>query len=164
MLYILRRLRFRCNLQSAAQRATESRSFWSVMTSFDVTILRKFDLRTCIAALNPDFLGVDIFLPGDMRWPWPVLFRAPLALRIFHHLLGGGFEHPPSISAPIWSYLEKNEKKNVRKLVKNDYETISVNFSSGQNCGPLGQKWPNFRVFAIVKHRFGKPPLSRETL
>ena len=35
---------------------------------------------------------------------------APLALQIFHHLLGGGrFEHPPSISAPI-GRREKREK------------------------------------------------------
>ena len=58
-----------------------------------------------------------------------ILTRAPLALQIFHHLLGGGgvVEHPLSISTPIGRREKRN--KNVRKLVKNDYKTISVNFS-----------------------------------
>ena len=35
--------------------------------------LRKSDLKTCIAALNHDFF-VWPFSPGDLRWPWPVLW------------------------------------------------------------------------------------------
>ena len=53
-----------------------------------------------------------------------LLTRAPLALQIFHHLLGGG--GGVRTSAPI-GRIEKTEK-SVRKLIKNDYETISVNF------------------------------------
>ena len=33
--------------------------------------LRKCGLKTCITALNPDFFL--LFLPGDLRWFWPVL-------------------------------------------------------------------------------------------
>ena len=56
--------------------------------------------------------------------------------------VGGG--STPSRLSLLLLVAEKNEK-NVRKLVKNDYETISVNFQ-------------------LFKHRFGKPPLSRELL
>ena len=34
-------------------------------------------------------------------------------------------------------------------------------FRFSQNCGRQGQKMAKF-FFAIVKHRFGKPPLSRD--
>ena len=52
-----------------------------------------------------------------------------VGLQIFHHRLGGGaFEHPhPSISAPI-GRREKQNKKDVLKLVKNGYETTPVIF------------------------------------
>ena len=50
------------------------------------------------------------------------LTRAPLALQIFHHLLGGGGgEHPRLFRLLL--VVEKNGK-NVRKIVKNDYKTI----------------------------------------
>ena len=44
----------------------------SVLGSFSRS-LRKSDLKTCIAALNHDFF-VWPFSPGDLRWPWPVLW------------------------------------------------------------------------------------------
>ena len=62
------------------------------------------------------------------------LTRAPLAIKIFHHLLGRGggdwegwCSNTPRLSR-LLLVVEKNGK-NVRKLVNNDYETISVNFS-----------------------------------
>ena len=91
------------------------------------------------------------------------LTRAPLTLQIVNHLLGGGESSntppPPSISAPIG---RREKRKNVRKLVKNDYETISVNFSFKSKLWQKNGKI--FEFFAIVKHRFGKPPLSWELL
>ena len=48
-------------------------------------------------------------------------------------------EHSPSCSAPIGRRYTK-----VRKLAKNDYETISVIFFSGQNCGPKMDKFSSF--------------------
>ena len=75
---------------------------------------------------------------------------------------GGGFEHPRL--SRLLLVVEKNGK-SVRKLVKNDYETISVNFFASQNCGPQGQQMTKFSsFFAFVKHRFGKALLSRERL
>ena len=38
----------------------------------------------------------------------------------------------------------------VQKLVKNDNETIPVNFCSGQNCCLLDQNFPNFEVFLAM--------------
>ena len=57
------------------------------------------------------------------------LTRALLGLWIFHHLQEGGgvFEHPTPLSQPVL-VVEKKEK-NIRKLIKNDYETTSVIFS-----------------------------------
>ena len=45
----------------------------SVLGSFFSRSLRKSDLKTCIAALNHDFFCLT-FSPGDLRWPWPVLW------------------------------------------------------------------------------------------
>ena len=45
----------------------------SLLGSFFVFFLRKSDLKTCSAALNNDFF-VWPFSPGDLRWPWPVLW------------------------------------------------------------------------------------------
>ena len=54
-----------------------------------------------------------------------MLTHAPLALQIFHHLMGGGVEHLQGNAFHRLSWLllvvEKNGK-SVRKLVKNDYE------------------------------------------
>ena len=56
------------------------------------------------------------------------LARAPLALQIFDHLLlGGGGSNTPRLSR-LLLVVEKNGK-SVRKLVKNDNETILVNVS-----------------------------------
>ena len=51
---------------------------------------------------------------GRFRGHWSWLTRAPLALQIFHHLLGGGggvFEHPSSLSAPN-GRREKRKKRS----------------------------------------------------
>ena len=70
---------------------------------------------------------------------------------------------PPRLSQLL--LVVKKNGKSFRKLVKDDYETISVNLSLMSKLWPPG---PNngkiFEFFAIVKHRFGKPPLSRELL
>ena len=89
---------------------------------------------------------------------------APLALQIFHHLLGrGGVFNYPRLSR-LLLVIEKNGK-SVRKLVKNDYETVSVNFSLQSKLRPPEPKnCQIFEFFAIVKHHFGKPPLSQELL
>ena len=53
--------------------------FWPILTLHKVLeghfsrILRKSDLKTCIAALNHEFF-VWPFSPGDLRWTWPVLW------------------------------------------------------------------------------------------
>ena len=54
---------------------------------------------------------------------------------------GGGVEHPRL--SRLLLVVEKNEK-NVRKLVKNDYETISVNFS-------LMSKFKNGQIFEFSR-------------
>ena len=48
--------------------------FWclSVLGHF-LCSLRKSDLKTWITPLNPDFF-IWPFLPGDLRWPWPILW------------------------------------------------------------------------------------------
>ena len=87
------------------------------------------------------------------------LTRAPLALQLFQHLLGGGIEHPPSISAPI---VLREKRKNDRKLVKNDNETILVKFSLKSKLWPAGARnVQNCEFFAIFKHRFGKSSFLR---
>ena len=72
-------------------------------------------------------------------WATNALTRAPLALQVFHHLLGGGggvvFEHPLYLGS-YWS--QRKTEKSVRKLVKNDYETNSVNFSLKSKLWPPG--------------------------
>ena len=77
---------------------------------------------------------------------------------------GGGVKHPPRLSR-LLLVVEKNGK-SVRKLVENDNETISVNFSLMSKLWPPGST--NGKIFkfffAIVKHRLRKPPLSRELL
>ena len=66
------------------------------------------------------------------------LTRAPLALQIFHHLLGGGGSNTPSISAPIG--LREKRKQNVWKLVKNDFDIISVIFLQKSKLWPPEKK------------------------
>ena len=95
------------------------------------------------------------------------LTRAQLALQIFYHL----HFHPTYTYGGVKKRLarlllvvEKNGK-NVRKLVKNDNETISVKFSLNSKLWPSAAKnVQSFEFFAVVEHRFGKPPLSRELL
>ena len=91
-----------------------------------------------------------------------LLTRAPLALQIFHHLLERGFEHPPSISAPI-SRREKRKKRSKahQKFLRNYPRQF---FTKVKIVAPRAQKMAKFSsfFFAIVKHRFGKPPLPRE--
>ena len=76
---------------------------------------------------------------------------------------GGGDEHPPVYLGSYWS-LRKTEKM-FEGSSKNDYETISVNFWLRSKLWPPGPKHDEiFEFFAIVEHRFGKPPLSLELL
>ena len=44
--------------------------------------------------------------------------------------------------------IKKNRKKNVRKLVKNDHETISFNFSLRSKLWPQGPKMAKFSSFS----------------
>ena len=66
------------------------------------------------------------------EWKNPTLTSAPLALQIFHHYWGwggvGGLVKTTRLSR-LLLVVEKKNGKSVRKLVKNDDETISVNFS-----------------------------------
>ena len=76
--------------------------------------------------------------------------------------MGGVFEHPPSISAPIGRWEKRKKRSKARqKMITNIFQSI---FRLIQNCGPqAGPKSGQiFEFFAIVKHRFGKPPLSQE--
>ena len=76
---------------------------------------------------------------------------------------GGGGRTPPRLSR-LLLVVEKNGKI-VRKFVKNNNENISVNFSVRSKVWPPGPKNGQiFESFAIVKHPFGKPPLSQELL
>ena len=102
---------------------------------------------------------------GDMK-----VFRAinprPTGLQIFHHLLGERvFEHPSPRLSRLLLVVEKNEK-SVRKLVKNEYETISVNFPlryGNLNCVTIAKKWQNFLVFRDCQTSFRKPSIISET-
>ena len=123
----------------------------------------KFGCDTCIGLED-----IARKREGARNSPLPVgrgLTRAPLALQIFHHLLGGGGVRaplPPSISAPI-GRREKRKKAFVSssKMITKLFQSI---FHLSQNCGPQGQKMAKYSIFfAIVKHRFGKTPLSRGT-
>ena len=97
----------------------------------------------------------------DLHWLKTNLTRAPLALQIFHHLRGCLNTPPPSSSAPI-GRIEKRGK-SVRRLVKSDYETNSVNFSLMSKLWAPGPKNGQiFEFLAIVKLCFGKLPLSQE--
>ena len=86
------------------------------------------------------------FAPRNVRGK---LTRAPLALQIFHHLLVGMFEHLPPPLSRLLLVVEKNEKKNIRKLVKNNYETISVNFSLRSKLWPPAPK--NGHIFEFSR-------------
>ena len=90
------------------------------------------------------------------------LTRVPLALQIFHHLLGGWTVNIPRLSR-LLLVAEKNGK-SIWKLVKNDYETISAKFLLRSKLWTSGAKnSQNFEFcFASVEQHFGKPPLSRE--
>ena len=52
---------------------------WPILTLQKVSYghfsrsLRTSDLKACIAALNHEIFCLT-FLPGDLRWPWPVLW------------------------------------------------------------------------------------------
>ena len=55
--------------------------FWPILTLQKVpedkfsSSLRKSDLKTCIAALNPETFWFDLlYVLGDLRWPWPVYY------------------------------------------------------------------------------------------
>ena len=76
---------------------------------------------------------------------------------------GGVSEHPLHLSR-LLLVVEKNGK-SVRKLVKNDYETISVKFSLRSKLWPLGtKKAQNFEFLRLSNNVSEKPPLSRELL
>ena len=72
---------------------------------------------------------------------------------------GGGFEHLSRLLLVV----EKNGN-NVRKLVKNDYETISVNFSLKSKLWPPGSKWPNCRIFHDCQTSFRKTSIISGTI
>ena len=73
--------------------------------------------------------------------------RAPLALQISHYLLGGGGLNTPRLSRLL--LVEEKNRKSVRKLVKNDYETISVKFSlSSKLWSQEGPKMPKISSFS----------------
>ena len=74
---------------------------------------------------------------------------------------GGVFEHPRL--SPLLSVAEKNEK-SVRKLVKNDYETISVNFSLRSKLWPSGQKMTKFSFFPDCQTLFRKTSIILGTI
>ena len=67
------------------------------------------------------------------------------------------FDQPPSISGPI----RRREEKNVRTLVKNDYETFSVIFSLRSKLWPPRAKMATFFEFFFSNglHHFGKDSL-----
>ena len=75
---------------------------------------------------------------------------------------GGGSNTPPSISAPFGS--REKRKKNVRKLVNNDFETISVNFSLKSKLWPPGQNMSNFRVFRDCQKSLRKTSIISGTI
>ena len=68
----------------------------------------------------------------------------------------GVFEHLLRLSR-LLLVIEKNGK-SVRKLAKNDYETISINFSLMSKLWTPGPKWQNFRVFCDCQTSFRKTP------
>ena len=77
------------------------------------------------------------------------------------HYWGGGGK----FLVYLGSYWSLGKTENVPKLVKNDYETISVKFSFMSKVWSPGTKnAQNVAFFAIIVHRLGKPPLSRELL
>ena len=67
----------------------------SVLRSFFSRSLRKSDLKTCIATLNPDFFLFDLFLPHDQRRLWPVLSLAPAVVWANLEPALGWFQPPP---------------------------------------------------------------------
>ena len=79
---------------------------------------------------------------------------------------GEVFENPPSSSAPIG---RREKRKSVRKLVKNDNETISVKFSIKSKLWPPGAKMPSIfweyqtslrKTFIILGNTIAKAKLK----
>ena len=110
-----------------------------------------------VAYLRRHLLGY-LITHHDLRGTF--LTRATLALQIFHHLRGGGmFEH----------YLgshgrREKRKKNIQKLVKNDYETISVNFFTKVKIVPPGLKMAKFSIFCDCQRSFRKASIISGTI
>ena len=83
------------------------------------------------------------------------LTHAPLALQIFHHLLGGG--------GPIGR--REKRKKSVRRLVKKWLRNyFSQFFAKVKIVAPRAKKWPNFRVFCDRQTSFRKTSMIPGTI
>ena len=84
------------------------------------------------------------------------LNRTPPALKIFHHLLGGGggVEHPLSISVPIGRTEKRKKRSKARqKWLRNNFNPM---IAQVKIVASRGQKCPNFRAFRDWRITFRK--------
>ena len=105
---------------------------------------------------------------GDTRVPgltFSSLTRAPLALQIFHHLLGGGGEcsNTPRLSR-LLLVVEKNGKnrsKSLQKLLRNYFSQF---LAKVKILDPRAKKWSNFRVSRDCQTSFRKTSIISGTV
>ena len=86
-------------------------------------------------------------------------------LQIYHHLQGGGrgCSNTPRLSR-LLLIVEKNEKQCSKAHQKWSRNYFSKFFAKVKIVAPMAKNGEIFEFFAIVKDRFGKPPVSLELL